>query len=378
MDFELTDDQELFRATTRKFLENECPLPVVRQLADEPAGFDPGWWQEACALGWTSAFVPDDLGGGTVSGQPVLDLVVVAEEMGRLVAPGPFLPTNVVAAALAEHGSAEQQAEILPGLAAGEAVAAWALAEPGRGWRARDVTLRATPAGAGWVLDGEKAYVEAAAQATWLLVTARTDEGELVQFVLPAATDGVTIAAVDSLDLVRRFGHVRFDGTRLPASAVVGGPGPAGEAVGRQLQIALALQLAEMVGAIDRVFEFTSQWAFDRYSFGRPLASYQALKHRFADMKMWLEASHGTATAAARAVERRSDDAPELVSVAKAYVGDQAPELVQECVQLHGGIGITWEHDIHLYLRRVTLDRALYGAPADHRDLVAGYLGMGA
>jgi alkylation response protein AidB-like acyl-CoA dehydrogenase len=378
VDFELSDDQELFRATTRKFLENECPLPVVRQLADEPAGFDSAWWREACALGWTSAFVPDDLGGGTVSGQAVLDLVIVAEEMGRLVAPGPFLPTNVVAAALAEHGSAEQQAEILPALAAGDAVATWAFAEPGRGWRPGDVTLRAAPAGDGWVLDGEKAYVEAAPQARWLLVTARRGDGGLVQLVVPASADGLTVAPVDSLDLVRRFGHVRFDGVRLPAGAVVGAAGGTETAVGRQLQIALVLQLAEMVGAMDRVFEFTSQWAFDRYSFGRPLASYQALKHRFADMKMFLEASHGTATAAARAVERRADDAAELVSVAKAYVGDRGPELVQDCVQLHGGIGITWEHDIHLYLRRVTLDRALYGAPADHRDQVAGFLGMGA
>src|SRR5262249_52750183 len=142
-------------------------------------------------------------------------------------------------------------------------------------------------------------------------------------------------------------------------------------------QLALAVQCAEMVGAIDRVFEFTVQWAFDRYSFGRPLASYQALKHRFADMKMWLEACHGTATAAARAVDGGAADASELVSVAKAYIGDQAPELVQDCVQLHGGIGITWEHDIHLYLRRVTQDRSLYGAPAQHRDRVAALLGMG-
>jgi alkylation response protein AidB-like acyl-CoA dehydrogenase len=376
VDFELSDDQELFWTTTRKFLDAECPIPTVRALADEPAGFDRDWWRRAAALGWTSVFVPAALGGGSVSGHPVLDLVIVAEELGRHVGPGPLLPTNVVAAAVAAHGREEQQAEVLPGLVSGECVAAWAFAEPGRGWQGRDVALRAERVDGGWELDGEKAYVEAAVEAAWLLVTARGPDG-VVQFLVPAATAGVTISPVDSLDLVRRFGHVRFDGARVPDSSVLGDPRQADAAVDRQLQVALAVQCAEMVGAIDRVFEFTMQWAFDRYSFGRPLASYQALKHRFADMKMWLEACHGTATAAARAVDAGANDASELVSVAKAYIGEQAPELVQDCVQLHGGIGITWEHDIHLYLRRVTLDRALYGSPAQHRDRVASSLGMG-
>jgi alkylation response protein AidB-like acyl-CoA dehydrogenase len=375
VDFELTEDQELFLDTTRKFLDNECPIATVRQLAETPAGFDPGWWREAAALGWTSAFVPDDLGGGTVSGQPVADLAIVAEEIGRHVGPGPFLPTNLVAAAVAEHGTAEQQEKVLPGLASGHAVGTWAFAEPHRPWDAGGVQLRATRTDAAWVLDGEKAYVEAAPQASWLVVTARGDDG-VVQFLVSSDTDGVVTTPVDSLDLVRRFGHVRFGAVRLPDSAVLGDVDADG-AVERQLQIALALQCAEMVGAMDRVFEFTTQWAFDRYSFGRPLASYQALKHRFADMKMWLEASLGTATAATRAVERRAGDASEVASVAKAYIGEQGPELIQDCVQLHGGIGVTWEHDLHLYLRRVTLDRALYGAPAEHRDRVALFLGMG-
>jgi alkylation response protein AidB-like acyl-CoA dehydrogenase len=375
VDFELSDDQQLFWETARKFLDAECPPAVVRAWAEEPAGFDRAWWKRAAALGWTSFFVPEALGGGTVSGRPVLDLVIVAEELGRHVGPGPLLPVNVVAAAVAAYGNDEQRAEVLPTLAAGEQVATWAYAEPGGGWWGRDVVMRAEPVAGGWVLDGEKAYVEAAAEAAWLLVTARAPDG-LVQLLVLTDTDGVTVTPVESLDLVRRFGHVRFDQARVPASAVVGDPAHALAAVDRQLQVALAIQCAEMVGAIDRVFEFTVQWASDRYSFGRPLASYQALKHRFADMKMWLEACHGTATAAARAVDGERDDAAELVSVAKAYIGDHAPELVQDCVQLHGGIGITWEHDIHLYLRRVTLDRALYGSPAQHRDRVASLLGM--
>ncbi|HKA05534.1 MAG TPA: acyl-CoA dehydrogenase family protein [Acidimicrobiales bacterium] len=376
MDFELSAEQELFWTTTKKFLDAECPIPTVRALADDPVGFDAAWWQRGAALGWTSAFVPAEFGGGSVSGRPVLDLVIVAEEFGRHVGPGPLLPTNVVAAAIAAAGTDDQRTAVLPALASGEQVAAWAFAEPGRAWRPRDVALQAERAGDTWVLDGEKAYVEAAAQAAWLLVTARGPDG-LIQFLVPADAEGIIVTPVESLDLVRRFGHVRFDRARVPASSVLGDERDAGADVEYQLQLALAVQCAEMVGAIDRVFEFTVQWAFDRYSFGRPLASYQALKHRFADMKMWLEACHGTATAAARAVDGGAADASELVSVAKAYIGDQAPELVQDCVQLHGGIGITWEHDIHLYLRRVTQDRSLYGAPAQHRDRVAALLGMG-
>jgi alkylation response protein AidB-like acyl-CoA dehydrogenase len=138
----------------------------------------------------------------------------------------------------------------------------------------------------------------------------------------------------------------------------------------------VVLQCAEMVGATDRVFEFTVEYAQDRYSFGRPLVSYQALKHRFADMKMWLEASHASAVAAARSVDSESASAPELISVAKSYIGDHTPFIMQECVQLHGGIGVTWDHDLHLYLRRLVVDRAQFGTPRDHRERVASVVGL--
>jgi alkylation response protein AidB-like acyl-CoA dehydrogenase len=375
---ELSEDQQLFLETTRKFLEAEMPMPVVRQLADDATGFDRGWWKQAAELGWTSALVPESLGGGSVSGDGVGDLVLVAESMGRSVSPGPLLPVNIVAAAVASLGTAEQQAAFLPGLLSGDTVAAWAFAERGGRWGADGVRLRAEPspsAVGGWVLHGEKAYVEAGAQADVLLVAARTAEG-LTQFVVDTATPGVTVIQVPALDLVRRFARVTFDGALLRAGAVLGAVGGAAGDVERQLQLALVLQCAEMVGAIDRVFEFTVQWAFDRYSFGRPLASYQALKHRFADMKMWLEACHATSTAAAVAVGNGTPDAGELARVAKSYIGERAPEIVQDCVQLHGGIGVTWEHDVHLYLRRVALDRALYGSPDEHLQHLAVMLGM--
>jgi alkylation response protein AidB-like acyl-CoA dehydrogenase len=181
-------------------------------------------------------------------------------------------------------------------------------------------------------------------------------------------TPGVTVEPMQSLDLTRRFSRVVFDGAQVSASAVLGGPGEAGQDVERQLQDGLAIQLAETVGAMDFAFQMTMEWAFNRYSFGRPLASYQELKHRFADMKTWLEASHAIASKVAHAVQDEAVDAGELASVGKSYIGQYGPELAQDCVQLHGGIGVTCDHDMHLFLRRITVNRALLGTPSEHRD----------
>jgi len=163
----------------------------------------------------------------------------------------------------------------------------------------------------------------------------------------------------------------------VPNEALVGEVGGAAEQVEHQLQLALVILNAESVGAMQTAFDMTVEWAFDRYSFGRPLASYQELKHRFADMKTWLEASHAISDAAAEAVASGAPDAGQLVSVAKAYIGDYGSELMQDCVQIHGGIGVTYEHDLHLFLRRHTLDRALFGTPAEHRERITTIVEQG-
>jgi alkylation response protein AidB-like acyl-CoA dehydrogenase len=311
-----------------------------------------------------------------VSGHGLLDLVLVAEEMGRTVAPGPFVPANVVAEALARSGSGARRDEVLPALVDGTSVAAWCLAAPAAGIDPGAAgTVTAKGEGDGFVLDGATGPIEAAGQADWLLVTAQATDGP-VQALLAADTDGVSIVPAHSLDLVRRFAQVRFDGVAVDAEALVGRPETAADDVERQLRTATVLQCAEMAGALGRVVEFTVEYAFDRYSFGRPLASYQALKHRFADMKVWLEASYATADAAAHAVDEDAANATELVSVAKAYIGERAPGIIQDCIQLHGGIGTTWDHDIHLYLRRVVVDRSQLGTPSDHRNRVAAAMGI--
>lgn len=364
MELQLSEEQGAFVETTRRFLTAECDIATVRSLEHEPDGFDRTVWARGAELGWTSLLVPEADGGGSLSERGLSDLVLVAEELGRRVAPGPLGPVNVVAEAVARHGSADQRAAVLPGLLDGSAVAAWCGAR----------TVAGVPSGDGLVLTGTCAPVEAAAQAAHLLVAVRSADGSLSQALVAADAPGVTVTPMDGLDLVRRFAEVRFDGVAVGPADLLGVPGAAADAVERQLQVACVLQCAESVGALDHVFELTLEYLGDRYSFGRPLSSYQALKHRLADDKMWLEASHAIATAAARAVADERDDAGELVSAAKAWIGPHATELVQDCIQLHGGIGVTWEHDLHLYLRRVTVNRATHGTPEEHAERIATQL----
>lgn len=372
MEVSLNDDQQFFLETTRRFLTTECPIATVRELAGTEAGYEDTYLRQGAELGWTSLLISEEHGGGSVSGDGVVDLTIVADAFGRSVAPGPLVPTNVVASAIARSGSDEHRDDLLPGVLAGELSAAWCGVEHALGAPAPSGAPSAARSDGGFLLSGTSQPVEAAAQADRLLVTARTDDG-LRQFLLPADAEGVTITPLQSLDLVRRYARVELGNVAVPESAVVGDAASTPDDVERQLQIALVMQAAEMVGAAETVFDFTVEWAFDRYSFGRPLASYQELKHRFADMKTWLEASHGLATALAREVGAGRSSASETASATKAYLGEYLAELVQDCVQMHGGIGLTADHDIHLYLRRVTVDRATFGTPAAHRQRIAGF-----
>ena len=278
------------------------------------------------------------------------------------------MATNVVASTLSAHDAAP---EVLAALLSGEQIASWCAPVVGRdGWRP---TVEAIREGPDLVLRGAARVVESAVQADHLLVTCRDGSG-ITQVLVPAATAGVSTAPMQSVDLARRFGMVTFDGAVLTADAAVGPLGEGGAEVDRQFLASLVLLNAEAVGAMQAAFDMTLEWAFDRYSFGRPLASYQALKHRFADMLTWLEASHAISDAACAATVAGTDDAAELVSVAKAFIGSYGAELVQDCVQMHGGIGVTFEHDLHLFLRRLTVDRAVMGTPADHRQRIAALL----
>ena len=361
MDLALTDDQQLFHETVHKFLQQECPIATVRAWTERPEGFDPAWWRQAAELGFTSFLVSEADGGGSISGDGLLDLAIVAEEMGRVVAPGPLVSTNVVAGAVSSDGSDEQRSRLLPGVLAGETPPAWG--GPGGG-------VAMTRDGDTFVLRGVQAPVESPVPSSELLIGASGPTG-LTQFLVPLGAPGVTVTPLETIDLARRFASVRFDDVRLDAATVLGAVGGGAASVARQARIALVLQCAESVGALDHVFTSTVEYLGDRYSFGRSLASYQALKHRLADMKLWLENAHAVTTLAVGAVQDGADDSDELVHAAAAYVGTIGTELVHQAVQLHGGIGVTWEHELHVYLRRVTLNRNLLGTPAHHLERLA-------
>ncbi|WP_396929378.1 acyl-CoA dehydrogenase family protein [Mycolicibacterium sp.] len=358
-------EQLLFASTTQAFLEKEGSLSRVRELHAADSSFDSAWWQRAAELGWASLLVPEELGGGSVSGDGVADLALVAEQIGHSVAPGPLHPVSTVLAGLVE--APDGHGDTIEALVSGELIASWAVYEPRRPLSPLEPGVTATRTDSGYRIDGVKDRVEAGSEADVFLVVADLD-GSPRQFLVPA--DRATVTGQRSVDMVKRYARVEFNGTEVAESAVVGDAASTPTIIERQRQVALVLQCAEIVGILDTVLAMTTQWMFDRHSFGRPLASYQALKHRLADMKMWFEACRATTAGAVAAVSARSDDAPMLVSVAKAYVAERAPVMLQDCVQLHGGIGVTWEHDLHVFLRRTVLYRALYGSPDDHHRAV--------
>jgi len=375
MELALNEDQSLFHETTVRFIEGELPLDQTRNLHDDPLGFDRDWFRQAADLGWFTMLVPEADGGGSVSGDGLTDATLIAEEIGRYVQPGPFVPMNVVAAAVAAAGSETQRSSLLSGIMAGETIATWAFAAADGNWDG-GAGLRAERQGDGFVLSGRRGFVQDAGAADMLLVVAQVD-GQVAQIVVPTSASGVTVTPLECLDLSRRLAHVDFDGVVVDRDALLGGIGD-DAALDRQLQIAIALNVAETVGAMDALFTMTVQYAKDRVAFGRPIGSFQSLKHIMADDAMYLEACKAGVTAVARAVGSSTDDAAEVASMVAAYVGDMADHVAQDCLQIHGGIGYTWEHDLHLFMRRIRSNTVLYGEPAWHRERVCALNGLGA
>ncbi len=374
MDLDLSADQELLRETTHKFLTATWPTSALREAMETRQGFNRDIWEQGAELGWTSLLVPEKYGGGSVSGEGVCDLGIIAEELGRFLLSGPILPTNIVAYALA-RSSTDEMAELhLPAIAAGREIAAWAVAEEPNGWASESGAVRALSSQTGYRLTGIKTPVQDADVADFLLVTAKTSGG-MTQFLVPADAPGLTMEHLDSLDLSRRFGRISFEDVEVPTEAVVGRIDDAGGDVDAQMALALALQCAETVGSTDRMYEVLLEYVRDRKSFGRPIGSYQAIKHRLVDMLLWLESSKAATVASLKAVQSEIE-AMGMACVAKSYVADRCPVILRECLQLHGGIGYTWEHDLHLYLRRVETNAAIYGGPDYHRDRLSAAIGL--
>ncbi|ODU06854.1 MAG: hypothetical protein ABS81_03390 [Pseudonocardia sp. SCN 72-86] len=350
MDLEPTDDQALLLDTSARFVDDRLPIEAVRAFADG-APLDAGYVGAAAELGWFAMFVDEDLGGGSVSGDPVADAVLLAQLRGARLQPEPFAAVNTVAAALpAGHDG------LLSDLAVGKATATVAVAGDAL-WGGG---LRAERSGADLLLTGTAVVDDPT--AAWALLTA-DGAGGPVQVLLPSDA-APSRTALDCLDVTRRLQLLRLDGLRVPAEALVVG------AVERTRIVATLLSVADSVGALDRLFAMTRQYALDRVAFGRPIGSFQALKHLLADVSLVVESAKAVLAAATRAVSADAPYAGEVVSIAAVHVGERAAQAGQDCLQVHGGIGFAWEHDLHLYLRRLAANAALSGTVEFHRDRI--------
>jgi alkylation response protein AidB-like acyl-CoA dehydrogenase len=376
MDFAFGQEQELLRATTRRFLVEHQSRADVRRVMEEADLFDAELWQQGAEVGWTAMLVPEEFGGGSVTGQPMVDLVALAEELGRELNPGPFVPTNVVAAAIARFGSPTQRATYLPGLARGEATAAWCLSENGspEPW---SIAVQAIRQDGGWRLEGVSRYVHGGGQASFFLVVARQPDG-FVNLLVPREAPGLSARTLSGLDLTRRFSELTFDGVLVPDGnelrddRSLSSPHMGRSVMDSCLDVATILQAGESVGAAEVLFEETVEYLKRREQFGRTIASFQAIKHRLADLQIELEAMRVAAEYAALAYGDAFEDADLAVGTAGAYVDDAFAHLAGEALQLHGGIGFTWEHDVHLFVRRAKVNQVLYGDGAWHRDQLLG------
>lgn len=369
MDFDLTDDQRMFQNATRDFLSRTVSTEQLRQQSGSTESLDRSWWSQAASLGWLAVLAPESLGGGSIEGTPLLELSLVAEEIGKHCAPAPLLGSAAALVALV-RADGDRSADV-EGMISGEHLTSWAVYAPGAGWDSDLAGATVNRTGREIVLSGVRDRVEAGDQANAFVVSAASGSGP-VHVLVPRDAAGVQVSPTWSLDLTRPLARVEFDDVRLPASAVLQEGPEAARTLDEQLRTVATLACAQMSGAVRHSFDLTLGWMTDRYSFGRPLASYQALKHRLADSATWLESCY--ATTAAAALADGQDDAGELTSIAKSFVGERAPMMIQDFVQLHGGIGVTWEHDLHLYLRKVVYDRSMYGTPEDHRRRITALM----
>jgi alkylation response protein AidB-like acyl-CoA dehydrogenase len=367
MDLALTQEQSLLLATTRHFLDREVSLNELRERSDHDVRVRRDYWIRAAELGWTSMLVSEDQ-DAPASTNAIVDLVIVAEEAGRALQSGPLIECNVVAQAIERLGSSELRASLIPGLCSGSIMASWAMAERSDGWDASNVRLSAKRDGTEYVLNGAKASVCGGVFADVFLVSARL-ESELAQFIVRRECPGLTFTSLPSIDLSRDFCDITFDNVKVSESMRLGADrGDAAASIEDQWLLATTLQCAEMAGMLEKVFDWTLEYMKERYAFGRPIASYQALKHRMADHKVWIEAALGLSTGLTRAVASGDPAATEIACVAKSIIGDHSVEIISDCAQMFGGISMTWEHDLHLYLRRATVNRVLYGSPIQLRE----------
>ena len=360
--FTATEEQEQFRSSVRRFAEASGDRDAVRALLDDPDGFDRGVWTQMAEQGLQGLHLPEEHGG---SGFGFAELAIVFEELGRRLLPSPLLATTAASTAILHAGTDEQRARWLPGIAAGERIATLAHADALDGADGLGVE-----AGDESTLSGSVRHVLDGRAADLVVVPARVPEGGLALYVVEGDADGLSRSPLESMDLTRRTARLDLDGI---AAERLGGGDPGG-ALRRTLDLTAVCLAAEMLGGAQVCLEMATQYAKDRYQFGRPIGSFQAIKHRCADMLVDVESARSAVQYAAWAAQDRPDELATVAALALAFTGDAAVACANRNIYVHGGIGYTWEHDAHLYLRRAAASRVLLGDPRHHRRRLAAQL----
>jgi alkylation response protein AidB-like acyl-CoA dehydrogenase len=361
MYFDLTDEQQAIKSTARDFLASRFKSARIRELAASEDGFDAAGWAEMSELGWPGLALPEEWGG---QGLGIVELAVLFEEMGYALAPSPLFSNTIVGLALTLCGSDDQRDRYLRPLAAGERRGTPALWDAGSPATPGGFTMEANPDGDGTVLDGVKTLVPDAASADFFLVATSDGRRHLVE----RDAAGVTVSAEPSIDPTRRFSSVEFDGVRVAAADSL--PGAAGDYFPVFFRLCVALA-AESTGIAQRTLEMAVEYAKDRQQFGRPIGAYQAVSHRCAQMLLETENARSTVYGAAWAADAEPESLPLAASMAKAYASDAGWRVPNASIQVHGGIGFTWEHDLHFFLKRGRTNAAIFGDAKWHRERVA-------
>ena len=361
MQFGLTETQTTLKNTVRRFLAAECPLAEVRKQMETETAFDAALWRKIAEQGWTGIIFPEEYGG---FGMGMVEMAATLEEMGRALLPGPFSSTVLLAGSLVEAaGNDGQKEKYLSAICRGEAKATVALLEDSASWSSEAVQMKA----AGLTLNGRKLFVPDAAVADFLVVVARMD-GDLAIFIVPSNAKGLRITNLPAMDATRKLYEVTFDNV---AAELLAQGSHARTALNRALDIATVGLVAEMTGGMQRLLEITVEYAKTRKQFGRAIGEFQAVQHQCADMLVYTESSRSAAYYAAYAIQEGIPEARLAVSVAKAYASDAYREVGNRAIQVHGGMGFTWENDVHLFYRRAKASELAFGDVAFHRERIA-------
>jgi alkylation response protein AidB-like acyl-CoA dehydrogenase len=371
MNFAFTDEQEELRKTVRSFLENKSSEEAVREQMETEDGFDPAVWsQMGEQMGLQGLSIPEEFGG---SGYGFVELGIVLEEMGRALLCAPFFSTAVLAAnTLLQSGDDAAKAKYLPGIASGETIATLAYTEPSGKWDESGITMEATASGDGYTLSGSKSFVLDGNAADLIIVAAKTGAGTSL-FAVQGDASGITKTNLSTMDQTRKQAKLDFDNT--PAE-LIGEEGKGWDTLETVLDLAAVALAAEQVGGAQKVLEMAVDYAKVRVQFGRPIGSFQAIKHKCADMLLEVESAKSAAYYGMWCASEMNDELPSTASLAKAYCSEAYFHASAENIQIHGGIGFTWEHPAHLYFKRAKSSELLFGDPTYHREQLAQRIGI--